>query len=225
MNRKILFSLAAVLAVCAVSVVAHASGLSHALGGVVDPSLIGLAVVGGLATVSDDHSGKPGSPELLNGEFVRQLKLDYYLRRNGVISTTIATLPALTLGSNKAKLKTTNATVLKNAGVANALGASDDAFVLTGANLAIGSFRRYLCLVDSADAKTVLASSDAATAALCAFPYLPADGLAIVGIVTITSTALFIPATTELDAAGVTATYKDGDQDDAVFALGGRIIS
>lgn len=224
MNRRVLFTLVAVLAVVAVAsaLPAHA----HAVGtSLLDPSLISLAVVGGLATVSNDRNAHNLPSETVREENNRQRLLSYFRGRNGVISTTIATLPALTLGTNKAKLKTTNATVLRNAGVANALAASDDAFVLTGAALAIGSFRRYLCLVASDDTKSVLASDDAATAAACAFPYLPADGLAIVGIVTISSTGVFTPAVTELDAAGVTATYKDGDQDDAIDALGGRLVT
>lgn len=141
----------------------------------------------------------------------------YYFMLNGVISTTIATLPLCARATTASKAKTTNATVTKHSGVANAVAATDNAWTLTGANLAAGFFRRYLLLVDAADAFTVLASTDAATAAACTWPALPADGLAIVGILTIANTTNpFIPGTTLLSAAGVTDTYIDG-YDDSVF--------
>lgn len=141
----------------------------------------------------------------------------YYFLLNGLLSTTIATLPAVARATVASKVKTVNATVTKNNGVAVALAGTDNFWTLTGGNIAAGFFRRYLLLVDAAGVATVQASSDAATKAGCLFTGLPAAGVAIVGILTIQNTTNpFIPATTLLSAAGVTDTYIDG-YDDAVF--------
>jgi hypothetical protein len=136
-----------------------------------------------------------------------------YIGLNGLASTTVATTPAVTIATDTAKVKTTNATVLRNAGALNALAASDDFWTLTGGVLAVSSFRRYLLLCDAADAATVLASDDVTTAAEdCRWATLPANGLAIVGILTVAtnSSTTFTPGTTALSAAGVTDTYVDG---------------
>lgn len=136
-----------------------------------------------------------------------------YFRLNGIASGTTATMPVCATGTTTSKVKTTNATVLRNAGAANALAASDDFWTLTGGVLAVSSFRRYLLLCDTADAATVLASNDSTVAATsCRFPSLPANGVAIVGVLTVAtdSTHTFTPATTLLGAAGITATYIDG---------------
>jgi len=184
-----------------------------------------LFMVGALSSVAFDPSSSAIGTDTLREWFNKFVSYIYYTSRNGVISTTVATLPLVATAGTATKVKTTNATVVKNAGVANAVAASDDAWTLTGAALAIGSFRRYLLLVSSADAFTVLASNDAASAAACEFPRLPADGLAIVGILTLSSTAVFTPATTAISDAAVTEVYTDGHEDDAVFRLGGKLVS
>ena len=136
-----------------------------------------------------------------------------YSGLNGIASGTVAATPAVTIATDTAKVKTTNATVLLNAGVMNALSASDDFWTLTGGVLAALSFRRYLLLCDASDAASVLASDDSTvSAASCRWSTIPANGLAIVGILTVATAAAttFTPGTTALSASGVTDTYVDG---------------
>jgi hypothetical protein len=136
-----------------------------------------------------------------------------YFSLNGVASTTVATAPVCDIGTTATKVKTTNATVLRNSGALNALAASDDFWTLTGGVLAVSSFRRYLLLCDASDVATVLASDDVTTAAAdCRWTTQPANGLAIVGVLTVATngSTTFTPGTTNLSAAGVTDTYIDG---------------
>ena len=136
-----------------------------------------------------------------------------YFALNGVASTTVATTPLVDIATTATKVKTTNATVLRNAGALNALGATDNLWTLTGGVLAVASFRRYLLLVDASDTATVLASDDVTTAAAdCRWVTQPANGLAIVGVVTVATDAstTFTPGTTNLSAAGITDSYIDG---------------
>lgn len=136
-----------------------------------------------------------------------------YIGLNGVASTTVATAPVCDIATTATKVKTTNATVLRNAGALNALAASDDFWTLTGGVLAVSSFRRYLLLCDASDVATVLASDDVTTAAAdCRWTTQPANGQAIVGIVTVATngSTTFTPGTTNLSAAGITDTYIDG---------------
>lgn len=135
-----------------------------------------------------------------------------YFALNGVMSTTTATLPQVGIATTATQVRTGQATVLKSAGVANALGATDDFWTLTGDALAAEKFRRYLLLCDASDTASVLASDDADSAAECRWDRLPANGTAIVGILTVATAAAttFTPGTTALSAAGITDTYIDG---------------
>lgn len=227
MTRKTLFIVLSVIAVCAVSV-ALGHNPAHVTSVFDGAPLMAMAI----ASVPNDLSYQGSPSGTLTIEQNRQRLLQYFRTRNGVISTTVAALPAVARGTTASKVKTTNATVTKHAGVqGNAVGATDDAWTLTGAAIVNASganqFVRYLLLVSSADAFTVQRSSVAATAAACAFDNLPADGLAIAGILTvqITNGTTFTPGATLLSAAGITDTYIDGDCDDAVDALGGRLVT
>lgn len=181
-------------------------------------SLMGVLVMGSLTTVAADKDTYPSS-DTVRQQLNRFMAFQYYKLRNGMISTTTATFPVIAKGSGNVRPKSTNATVLLNAGAVNAFGAADDAWTLTGAVLAAGKFRKYLLLADASDVCTVQASTDASTAAGCTFENLPADGLAIVGSVTIATDAThpFTPETTHLDATGITTTYYDGLGDDGIF--------
>lgn len=150
--------------------------------------------------------------DLVRQELNKLMQAHTYYLLNGLASTTIATTPAVAIATTASKVKTTNATVLRNAGVLNALAASDDFWTLTGGVLAVSSFRRYLLLCDASDTATVLASDDATTAAACRWVSLPDNGVAIVGILTVATDAstTFTPGTTLLSAAGITDTYVDG---------------
>lgn len=174
-----------------------------------------MAGLVGVRTIASDKDS-PFTTQSVRAQYNALVSSFNYLLMNGLISSTIATQPACARATTASKVKTTNATVLKESGVAVALAGSDNFWTLTGANLAAGFFRRYL-LLDTAGVASVLSSSDALTKALCAWPNLPADGTSIVGIITIQNvTNPFIPATTLLSAAGVTDTYIDGI-DDSVF--------
>lgn len=161
--------------------------------------------------VTQHPSSQPAMDEVRqeHNQAVRDLN---YLLLNRIIAATAATYPVCAMAGTKSKAKTTNATVVLNAGVVNAVGATDNAWTLTGGVLAVSKFRKYLLLVDAADAFTVQASSDAAAAADCLFGGLPANGLTILGVLTVATDAThtFTPATTLLDDAGITATFIDG---------------
>lgn len=136
--------------------------------------------------------------------------------------------PVCATATVTSQVKTTNTTQLFVNGVVLSLSATDplwtNAIILAAnaANLAAGSVRRYLLLWDGTSATTVmscLSSNDVAigtgtsAAALlaCRFPSNPPLTKAIVGILNIVNlTNPFIPGTTLLGAAGVTATYVDG---------------
>ena len=146
-------------------------------------------------------------------ELNKLMQAHSYFALNGLASTTVATTPLVAIATTATKVKTTNATVLRNAGALNALGASDDFWTLTGGVLAESSFRRYLLLANASDTASVLASDDSTvSAAACRWSTLPANGTAIVGILTVATDAstTFTPGTTELSAAGITDTYIDG---------------
>jgi hypothetical protein len=169
-----------------------------------------------IKTITADHDSRPAR-DTIRIQLNALIRAFYYFLLNGLISTTTATLPACARATTASKVKTTNATVTQHSGVANAVAASDNAWTLTGANLAAGFFRRYLLIVDAADAFTVQASSDAATKAACTWSGLPGDGFAILGILTIQNTTNpFVPGTTLLSAAGVTDTYIDGIDDSII---------
>ena len=151
--------------------------------------------------------------DLVRQEHNKLAQAHTYFSLNGMASTTVATTPGVTIGTTASKVKTANATVLRNAGVLNALAASDDFWTLTGGVLAVSSFRRYLLLCDASDAASVLASDDSTvSAAACRWSTMPANGTAIVGILTVATDAThtFTPATTLLSDAGITDTYVDG---------------
>jgi hypothetical protein len=135
-----------------------------------------------------------------------------YFMLNRVVHAAAASMPVCATATTTSKVKTTNACTLVNAGAVNALAATDNFWTLTGGDLAVSSFRRYLLCADASDAASVIASTDAATAAACRFPNLPANGVAIVGVLTVATDAThtFTPGTTLLGAAGITATYIDG---------------
>lgn len=140
-----------------------------------------------------------------------------YHRANGLSPAAILT-PIVARGTTASKVKTTQATHTIHSGVQVAAAAVDDAWTLTGGTLAAGFVRRYLLLRSAGGVFTVLASDDQTTAAACRWAQRPADGLAIMGILTVANaTNPFVPGTTLLSATGVTDTYQDG-VDANVFA-------
>lgn len=123
-----------------------------------------------------------------------------------------ASIPAIARGTTAQKVKTVGAVNYLTDGAPRAQkAATDDLWTLTGSALAVSSFRKYLLLLDSAGAASVLASTDAAAAADCKFSSFP-DGKAIIGWVQVATSAAvtFTPGTTALNGAGITATFGDG---------------
>lgn len=115
---------------------------------------------------------------------------------------------------------------------------TDNFWTLAGTTVAISAFQKYLLCVDDAGAATVVEGTQAATAATVtwtnvspqakAFPQNPWAALisilnasrCIFGVLTVATDAThtFIPGTTLLGAAGITATYIDG-LDSTLFPL------
>lgn len=177
-----------------------------------------------LDSTAQDKNAMPVT-DSVRYEANRVAELYAYLQLNGVASTTVATTPGVTIATTASKVKTTNATVLRNSGAMNALAASDDFWTLTGGVLAVSKFRRYLLCASAADAASIIVSDDAATAAACVFPNLPANGIAIVGVLTVATDAstTFTAGTTLLSAAGITDTYIDGIDADVLRSFSRRL--
>lgn len=215
MNRKTyLWMFATLITVVAVGV-AHASGLAVTPAPHSPYDLLPLVpFMGVISDRTSQTTSQNPSPALdLVRANMNLLLADFtYFLLNGVMSTTVATQPVVAIATTTSKVKTTNATVLLEKGAAFALAATDNYWTLTGGVLAVLSFRRYL-LIDTAGVASVLASNDSlVSAAACRFPALPANGSAVVGVVSIATDAThtFTPGTTLLGAAGITATFIDG---------------
>jgi hypothetical protein len=110
------------------------------------------------------------------------------------------------------QIKTTNQVDFSISGPIYRKAATDNFWTLTGGVLAISSWRKYLLLVDSAGAASVLASSDSTTsAAAVPLPNPPANKT-VFGVATIATNGAttFTPGTTLLGAAGIATTIIDG---------------
>ena len=133
--------------------------------------------------------------------------------------------PVCATATVTSQVKTTATTQMMLNGIPTSLTATDNLWTLTGGNLAAGSVRKYQLLWDGTSATTVvsvLASNDqviatatpataAGALAACRYPSIAPIGTGVVGILSITNTTnAFIPGTTLLGAAGVTAAYRDG---------------
>ena len=139
--------------------------------------------------------------------------------------------PLLATATVTTQVKSTNTTQMMLNGVLTSLTATDP--LLLAANFALGDsvgiaagyVRRYQICWDGTNATTVItarpsdthsiAGSPLGTAASalnqCRWSSLPPTGTAIVGILSVANTTNpFVPGTTLLGAAGVTATYVDG---------------
>ncbi len=145
--------------------------------------------------------------------------------------------PVLATATVTTQVKSTATTQLMVNGVLTSLTATDPlllvAQIQTGDpnNLAIGSVRRWQVCWDATNATTVItcrpsndnvianfASSTLALAA-CRWGNLPPKGTVIVGVASnVNVTNLFTPGTTLLGAAGVTATYIDGPDQNCLTA-------
>lgn len=130
---------------------------------------------------------------------------------------------AIAIGTNKAKVKTVAAIQYCINGFIYTKAATDDLFVFTTVAPVQGLLTTcyYLLCLDAAGASVVVNGTPMLTAAITAtnYPTVPAipvgtDGIPTacpIGIVKVVcaAAATFTPGTTLLDAANVTATYKD----------------
>ena len=107
--------------------------------------------------------------------------------------------------------KTANTFTYKVDGVFKTKGATDNFWTLNGPTVAAGSFQKwYLCVDASGAAVVIPGTPSAVSAAAVGLPAIP-QGSAIAGVLSIANvTNPFVPGTTLLGAAGVTATFIDG---------------
>jgi hypothetical protein len=133
------------------------------------------------------------------------------------------------------QVKTVNALTYLINGAYKSKAATDNFWTLAGTTVVVGGFQKYLLLIDAAGAasiqeglqSTVSAASVGWTNVSNVSAWAPLmsilnAGKAIVGVLTIANvTNPFIPGTTLLGAAGVTATYIDG-VDPTLFPLLGN---
>lgn len=128
-------------------------------------------------------------------------------------------------GTTAAKAKTVNTLQYSVAGVQFTKAGTDDFWPLSGTTVSASSWQKILLLIDTAGAasiqeglqSTVSAAAVAWTNISLTSPWAPfiaavGSTKAIVGVLTIAtdSTHTFIPGTTALNAAGITATFVDG---------------
>lgn len=144
--------------------------------------------------------------------------------------------PVLATATDPKTVKSTATTQMYLAGIPLSLSATDP-LMLTASiaaqdpnALAVGSVRRWQICWDGTSATTVItirpsndqvigAGTAAQALAKCRWPSLPPNGTGIVGLVDITNvTNPFIPGTTSLAAAGVTAACHDGDDVNCLLA-------
>jgi len=130
---------------------------------------------------------------------------------------------AIAIGTTKSKVKTVNAINYCINGLMFAKAATDDLFVFTTVAPVQGLLTTcyYLLCLDASGASVVVNGTPMLTAAITAtnypaVPEIPLDANGIptacpIGIVKVVcaAAATFTPGTTLLDAANVTATYKD----------------
>jgi len=111
------------------------------------------------------------------------------------------------------KLKIVTATVsFMVDGAFQSIAATDNFWTLTGSVVPIGSYTKYLLLVNSAGAASVLQSSvSQVSLAACIYPSYP-DGFSIFGVFSVTcTTAAFTPGTTTTaSGGGITTAITNG---------------
>lgn len=121
-------------------------------------------------------------------------------------------------GTTATKAKTTNTAQYSVNGALLIKAATDDLWTFGGAGstttVAISSFQKYNLLLDAAGTASVLEGTQSlVSAAAVVLPTIPAvNTKCIIATLTIATDGshTFIPGTTALNAAGITATFQDG---------------
>ena len=135
---------------------------------------------------------------------------------------------AIARGTTAQKVKTVNSISYAIDGALLTKAGTDDFWTLGGAGsntvVAGGFANKYLLLIDSAGAASVLEGTQAALAANVVLPALPASK-SVVGVLTVaTAGATFVPGTTALNAGTVTATFTNG-LDAGYFSAGASALT
>lgn len=154
----------------------------------------------------------PLQAELDNSDkdYVRQ-SLNKLVAWLDAVENSVAGKAGVATGTTTSKVKTANQVDFFINGSVFRKAATDDFWTLTGSTVAISSFQKWLLCVDSSGAASVVIGTAASTAAGVVLPALPANK-SVFGVLTVATDAshTFIPGTTLLGAAGITATYVDG---------------
>lgn len=190
-------------------------------------------------TVTDDKDSYPARQGLRQqvANLTRDMAYFFTHRPAWQVAAAAVAPPVVATATVTTQYKTTATTQLMVNGVLTSLTATDPfvlaANIATGDpnTLAIGSVRKHQICWDATSATTVgsvrpsndqvianFASSALALAA-CRWTSLPPRGTVIVGVASIVNlTNVFTPGTTLLGAAGVTATYIDGPDQNCLTA-------
>lgn len=110
------------------------------------------------------------------------------------------------------KVKTVNSVAYRIDGAfKTAIAGTDNFWILSGTTVAVAMFQKYLLLVDAAGTASIVEGIQASTAAGVVLP-TPPQSKSIFGVLIVATDAThtFVPGTTLLGAAGITATYIDG---------------
>jgi hypothetical protein len=116
---------------------------------------------------------------------------------------------AVAIGSTVAKVNLGAATVCMADGVLYTVPATNDYWTLSGTVIASGYANKYLLCANAAKTASIVEGTQALTAAAVTLPAAPASKT-VIGILTVETTGVFTPGTTNLNAAHITDTYQDG---------------
>jgi len=128
------------------------------------------------------------------------------------VENSVAGKASVATATTTSQVKTTNQVDFFINGSVFRKAATDNFWTLTGATVAISSWQKWLLCVDSAGAATVvIGTPSTVSAAAVGLPAVPA-GKSVFGVLTVATDAshTFVPGTTLLGAAGITATFVDG---------------
>jgi hypothetical protein len=187
-------------------------------------ALLAACAAGLKATMSTPADVGADTTQYLASDSVRQQfnilmqDLRYFLQHQ------IFTSAALAIATVTSQVKSVAASVYSTSTGIFTLAATDNFWTLgtatSNTNVAIGGFQKYLLCVNAAGAASVIEGlQNLVSLATVTFPKQPAVGVTIVGILHVTNaTNVFIPGTTLLGAAGVTAAFQNGVNTDDMMA-------
>lgn len=115
-------------------------------------------------------------------------------------------------GTTAAKAKTVNTATYTIDGVFKTKAGTDDFWTFSGVTVAVSSWQKYLLLIDASGTASILAGTQSTVSAAAVVLPAPPDAKCILAVLTIATdgSTTFVPGTTALNAAGITATFVDG---------------